>query len=191
MAKRLFVSVDLPDRLQEGIDSAQAPFADIPGLRLTDPDQTHVTMKFLGDVPADRIRDVEAAIERAIDDSDVAPFEARFGGLGVFPDFDYISVVWIGAREGGVEFERLHHALEEELVALGFDEEEHDFTPHVTVARMDHAEGKDEVQRLLRTRDPDIGAMEVTEVALTESTLTSEGPVYETLETFQLDPPSR
>ncbi len=191
MAKRLFVSVDLPDRLQEAIAEAREPLEDLPGLRLTDPQQTHVTLTFLGDAEADRLPEVREAIDRGVEAADVASFRARFGGFGVFPEFDYISVVWIGVREGATEMERLHHALVDALAPLGFEEDDHAFTPHVTIARMDHAGAKDTVQRVVRTRDPDIGGMDVGAISLKESRFTGDGPVYESLETIQLEPPSR
>jgi len=95
-------------------------------------------------------------------------------------------VVWLGVREGGERMTRLHEAIEDRTVAVGFDPEDHEFTPHVTLARMDHAGGKATVQRVLDERDPDGGSLDVKEVRLTESTLTPDGPEYETVERFPL-----
>lgn len=179
--RRLFVSVDLPEALAEAIAAVQGPFADLPGIRPVDPAQTHITMKFLGDVDASHADEIADILESAVSRAEIGPFEARFGGLGVFPDFEYISVIWVGVRRGGSELERLHEAIEADLVSAEFDPESHAFTPHVTIARMDHSGGKAEVQELLRTSDPDVGEMTVSEVCLTESTLTNEGPRYETI----------
>jgi len=66
-------------------------------------------------------------------------------------------------------------------VDLGFDEADHDFTPHVTLARMEHAGGKELVQETVQHRDPDAGTLDVDEIRLTESTLTGEGPEYTTV----------
>ncbi|RKD93855.1 RNA 2',3'-cyclic phosphodiesterase [Halopiger aswanensis] len=184
---RLFVSVDLPDELAEPVADLQAEFADAGGLNFTDPEQAHLTLKFLGDVDESRLSDIEDELEAAVEDAGVDPFEARFGGLGVFPSLEYISVVWFGTETGGEELTRLHEAIEERTTAMGFDPEEHDFTPHVTLARMEHAGGKDLVQELVQERDPTIGEMRVDEVRLTESTLTSDGPVYSTVESFPLE----
>ncbi len=93
MSKRLFVSVDL-DGLGDAVAAVQDRFDGVSGLRLTDPGQAHVTLKFLGDTAPDRVADVVAALEAAVDDSGVEPFEADIGGLGVFPSLSYISVVW-------------------------------------------------------------------------------------------------
>ncbi|MDF9747653.1 RNA 2',3'-cyclic phosphodiesterase [Natrinema salsiterrestre] len=183
---RLFVSVDLPDDLAEPVADIQDEFADASGLNFTDPEQAHITMKFLGEVDEGRLPDLERELAAAVDDADVEPFVARYGGLGVFPSLDYISVVWLGVEDGGAELTRLHEAIEERTTAMGFDAEEHDFTPHVTLARMEHAGGKELVQELVRERDPTIGETRIDEIRLTESTLTDEGPVYSTLESFPL-----
>ncbi|ADB59132.1 2'-5' RNA ligase [Haloterrigena turkmenica DSM 5511] len=184
---RLFVSVDLPDDLAAPVADLQDEFADAGGLNFTDPEQAHLTLKFLGDVDEDRVPALERELEAAVADADVDHFTVRYGGLGVFPSLDYISVVWLGTETGGEELTRLHEAIEERTTAMGFEPESHDFTPHVTLARMEHAGSKDRVQELVRERDPTIGETTVEEIRLTESTLTDSGPVYSTVESFPLE----
>lgn len=183
---RLFVSVDLPEALAEPVEAVQADFADAAGLDFVDPTQAHITLKFLGETPASRVDEVVEALEAAVAAADVGPFEATFEGLGVFPSLEYISVLWLGVGEGAEAFTRLQAPIEERLVALGFDEEDHEFTPHVTLARMKHAGGKELVQELVRESDPTVGTMQVEDVRLTESTLTNDGPVYETVRRVDL-----
>ncbi len=183
---RLFVSVDL-DGLGEAVADVQERLAEASGLRLTDPEQTHVTLKFLGDADRDRLAPLTTALAAAVADAAVAPFTAEFAGLGVFPSLGYISVVWIGVDRGGEDLAALHEAIEDCTVAMGFEEADHEFTPHATIARMDHAGGKEHVQDVVRTADPTVGTLAVEEVRLTESTLTEDGPVYETVERFPLD----
>ncbi|WP_276258748.1 RNA 2',3'-cyclic phosphodiesterase [Haloglomus litoreum] len=184
-AKRLFVSVDL-DGLADAVREAQAPFRDQPGVDPTDPEQVHVTLKFLGDTDPNRLDELHEALAGAVADADVGPFEATFGGYGVFPSLDYISVVWLGVREGGAALTALHEAIEARTTDLGFDPEGHDFTPHATIARMRDARRKEHVQQVVRERDPDVARLDVEEVRLTESTLTDDGPVYETVAAFGL-----
>jgi 2'-5' RNA ligase len=187
MAKRLFVSVDL-DGLGDAVAAVQDRFGGVSGLRLTDPEQAHVTLKFLGDTDPDRVDDVVAALEAAVEDSGVTPFEAEFGGLGVFPSLSYISVVWVGVREGrgGAELTALHEAVEDRAVGMGFDPADHEFTPHATVARMDHAGGKETVQDVVESDDPDVGRLQITDVRLKESNLGPDGPTYRTVESVSL-----
>jgi 2'-5' RNA ligase len=181
---RLFVSVDL-DGLEDDVAGVQEPLVDLPGLNPTDPEQAHVTMKFLGegDHDLDALTDAVAA---AVKGAGREPFEASFEGLGVFPSLDYISVVWLGVAEGSEALTDLHRALEIETTELGYDEESHEFTPHVTLARMDHAAAKEEVQRLVREEHPEVSTRRVEELRLKQSRLTADGPEYETLERFEL-----
>lgn len=183
---RLFVSVDLPDSLADSIADVQAEFREASGLEFTDPEQAHVTMKFLGDTPEHRLEAVVEALEAAVADAALEPFEATFEGLGVFPDIEYISVLWLGVSRGAESLEALQAPIEERLVDLGFDEEDHEFTPHVTLARMKHAGGKEIVQEGVKTMDPTVGTATVDAVSLTESTLTPDGPVYETRHRVEL-----
>ena len=183
---RLFVSIDLPDDLAEGVAAVQEELADASGLTFPDPEQAHLTLKFLGDTPENRLSELEAAVSDAVEDAAVEPFEATFGGLGAFPSSEYIRVVWLGVESGGEEMTRLAKAVEERTTAIGFSPESYDFTPHVTLARMEHAGGKERVQEAIRTQDPTVGSMDVSEIRLTKSELTSEGPIYSTVERFSL-----
>jgi 2'-5' RNA ligase len=184
---RLFVSVDLPDELADAVAGLQDEFADAAGLNFVEPAQAHVTLKFLGDVEASRESELAGALDSAVETAGVDPFDAAFAGLGVFPTLDYISVVWLGVEEGSAELEALHEAIEQEFVEnRGFDPEDHEFTPHVTLARMEHAGGKELVQNVVESNHPDVATMRVTEVCLTESHLTSEGPEYETVHAVEL-----
>ncbi|MCU4800506.1 RNA 2',3'-cyclic phosphodiesterase [Halobacteria archaeon HArc-gm2] len=185
MSKRLFVSVDL-DGLAEEVAAAQELFADASGLSFTDPEQAHVTLKFLGDTDGGRVDDLVRELEVAVADSGVEPFEAAFGGLGVFPSLDYISVVWFGTRAGSEQLTALHEAIEERTVAMGFEPEDHEFTPHVTLARLQHAGGKELVQDVVQNRDPAVGTLSVDEVRLTESVLTEDGSEYSTVASIPL-----
>ena len=183
---RLFVSVDLPDDLAPALAAIQEDLRGAPGLSFVDPAQAHLTLKFLGDTDPARLEDLEAALAAAVDEADVAPFDAAVAGLGAFPSIDYIRVVWLGFGAGAAELTRLHEAVEGRTTDLGFDPESHEFTPHVTLARMQHAGGKERVQRALRERHPEVGAFRVEEVRLTESVLGPDGPTYSTVARFPL-----
>jgi 2'-5' RNA ligase len=183
---RLFVAIDLPAGRSSDIAAAQERFGDAPGLNFTDPEQAHVTLRFLGEVDDDRVGTVAEAVESAVADADVDPFEATVGGFGVFPSLDYISVVWTGIREGTGEMNRLHHHLEERATALGFAAADHAFTPHVTLARMNDARGKRTVQNVVREEDPTVGSFHVEEVRLKRSDLAPDGPEYSTVAAVRL-----
>jgi len=190
---RAFFAVDLPPALAPAIAEAQAAFDDAPGLTLVDPRQAHVTLRFLGDVPeadsrgdSPSVDEVVAAGDRAVADAAVDPFDCSVEGFGVFPSLDHISVVWVGIGAGAEPLTALNEALDREATALGVDAESHEFTPHVTLARLRDARGKATVRRVVRERSPDIGRFEIEAIRLVSSTLTSEGPEYDTVATFGL-----
>ncbi|MFB6146220.1 MAG: RNA 2',3'-cyclic phosphodiesterase [Halobacteriaceae archaeon] len=186
---RLFVSVDLDDDLADAVAAAQEPLRETPGLSLTDPGQAHLTLKFLGEVSSSDLSTAEAALREGVDAAGVDPFEMTVEGFGVFPALDYIQVVWLGVPRGGgaTELTTLHEGVESTFVDAGFDPADHDFTPHVTVARMDHAGGKEHVQEVVREGDPTVGTMRVEEVRLKESVRDGDGPTYETVARARLD----
>jgi 2'-5' RNA ligase len=183
---RLFVAIDLPDRLASDVAAAQDRFGDPESLRFTDPQQAHITLWFLGSVDDDRVDRVTDAVAAAVDEASVEPFELAVGGFGVFPSLDYISVVWTGVRQGVTELTRLHDCLETQLTPLGFEPDDHTFTPHVTLARMDDARAKATVQRVVREEDPTIGSFRVDDVRLRRSELTADGPEYSTVASVPL-----
>lgn len=183
---RTFVSIDL-DGLADRVREAQEPF-DRAGVRPIDPEGAHVTLKFLGEVAEERVPELTEALAEAVQSAGVAPFTASFEGYGVFPSPDYIRVIWLGVDDGGAEMTRLAAAIEDRFEALGFDREDHEFTPHVTIARMDDAREKAHVQEVVEERHPEVGSLAVTEVRLTKSTLTDAGPEYETVARVPLSP---
>lgn len=189
---RLFVSVDFPDDLAAAVAEVQEYVDGASGVRCTDPEQTHVTLKFLGEVPEsapDDRTDLDAtvrAIEAGVNDADSGPFEVAVAGLGAFPSPEYISVLWLGFDDGAEALTELHERIEARAVAAGFDPEEHEFTPHATLARMNDARGKEHVQRVLRETDPTIGSFRVEQLRLKESVLTDDGPRYSTVARFAL-----
>ncbi|MYL16505.1 RNA 2',3'-cyclic phosphodiesterase [Halorubrum terrestre] len=189
---RAFFAVDLPDSLAPAVADAQAPFADAPGVNPVDPEQAHVTLKFLGDVGGrddetePTVDDVIAAGERAVDRAGVAPFKCAVAGLGVFPNREYVSVVWTGVDSGAEALTALHEALEAETTALGVDPADHEFTPHVTLARVETAAGAEAVRDALDAERPQAGSFSVGEIRLVKSTLTESGPEYDVVREFDL-----
>lgn len=183
---RLFVSIDLPNHLTAPLADLQSAFEPADGLRLVDPEQAHITLKFLGETDSERLETLIDRLGAAVDAASVGPFEASVEGIGVFPEIEYIRVVWVGIDDGAEQMGALHEAIESAMVDMGYEPASHAFTPHVTLGRMKHAGGKSLVQRLVRDREPVLGTMHVDSISLRESTRTPDGPTYETVETFSI-----
>ncbi len=143
------------------------------------PEQVHITLKFLGDVPESSIADIGDAISGINCD----PFTAKIRGIGAFPKPSYPRVIHIGAYPEDY-FNRLHVEVESALKLLGFANEKRAFTPHATVARVKRISKEQRIKlvdTIKRLSDLEIGTMDVTMIKLKKSTLTPEGAIYETL----------
>jgi RNA 2',3'-cyclic 3'-phosphodiesterase len=179
---RVFVAIDVGDPFQRaaraGIDGAPS----------------HLTLRFLGDLPDDRVEAVREALRSTVARS--PPFDFVLEGIGAFPSRHDPRVVWIGVTTGAERVIRLAHDVSEELVARGFPAEPHDVVPHVTWFRVRSVPSRRRARALLEGAAPvpPPHPVRVTEVVLKESTWTAEGPRHRTVERFALagaPPPSR
>ncbi len=153
-------------------------------MKLVEPKNIHATIKFLGNISDDKLSDVKRAIQKAA--SVVDPYDAHVEGLGAFPKPHYIRVIWAGVMNAKNETRAIHQQLERELRELGFACD-HDFTPHLTLARVRSGQKRDELaSRLRELSDVKFGTSRIGAIELKESKLTPEGPIYRTLERFDI-----
>lgn len=175
---RTFIAVELPDRFLQEIEELESEL-NTAGLKLVQPQQVHITMKFLGDINESNIEPIASALSQI----NCAPFEARIKGIGVFPKPAYIKVIWLGAQGN---FEALHNEVERVLLPFKFGKDQH-FSPHATLARVKELREKALLLEKIRKLETiDIGTMNVGSICLKKSTLKPQGPIYETLKEIQL-----
>ncbi len=127
---RTFVSVHVDDTPE--MESLRRELRSA-GLRASPPEQTHVTLKFIGDIPEDMAGTVTECVERSV--SGVGPFTLRVAGIGAFPSERRPFVVWMGAEPAdtlGMVADR----LSSELAGRGIPFDGKPFKAHVTVARV-------------------------------------------------------
>jgi 2'-5' RNA ligase len=180
---RCFVAVELPKSMRDEVGRIEEGLR-MPGLRLVKPDLCHITLKFLGDVPAQNIEKICETLRSVR----VAPFNVVVRGMGAFPGRS-IRVVWLGL-EG--DFSDLFGQVEDALSTLGFEREKRKFSPHVTLGRVGRPSQELSGQiatRLDKFAKVDLGSFLVDRFFLKKSTLTREGPIYEDLAEFVLRPP--
>jgi 2'-5' RNA ligase len=110
-------------------------------------------------------------------------FRMSVEGLGSFGNPRRPRTVWIGVGEGSAEVKELQAALEAKMLELGcYRREERAFTPHVTLGRVKQADPEERLAALLQKKaDWKGGTVEVREVLVMSSELTSKGPIYTVL----------
>ena len=175
---RTFIAVELPDRFLQEIQKIESEL-DIQGVKIVEPHLVHITMKFLGDIHENDIDPIFFALSKI----NCPPFEARIKGIGVFPKLTYIKVIWIGARGN---FDALYNEVERVLLPFKF-RKDHQFSPHATLARVKELGEKALLlEKIKKFEGIDLGTMNVGSICLKKSTLTPQGPMYETLKEIKL-----
>jgi 2'-5' RNA ligase len=134
---RLFLGLRLSEAAIDYLSCKMANLSESLFFRSwTHPSDLHVTLHFLGDTPASRVRDISAAAADTA--ADTAPFALALTEAGTFGPPSAPRVVWCGLAESaapGGALAALHAALGARLAASGFAVEARPFSAHVTLAR--------------------------------------------------------
>ncbi|MSP02320.1 MAG: RNA 2',3'-cyclic phosphodiesterase [Acetobacteraceae bacterium] len=133
---RLFVALDLPWSAREQLAALSG--SGIPGARWVPPENYHLTLRFIGDIPSHVARDVDDALLGLRSRG----FALTLTGMGTFSKGGVSSALWVGV-ERTPPLDHLRNKIEMALQRCGLEPERRKFQPHVTLARLDNpAEGK-------------------------------------------------
>lgn len=176
-AVRTFVCLQLPafarDRLastQQRLRESGAPVSWVK------PHNIHLTLNFLGSVPAERLQDVVGAVQRSAVPAPPIPLELAV--LGSFPDKRAPRVVWVGLKQVPQELRNLQKRIERELVAIGFPAESRPFSPHFTLGRVRSGQNIEKLVAAMRAERLEPLLFEAGEVVVMASRLHASGALY-------------
>jgi len=180
---RTFIAIELPPEMQERIAQVQARFKqNSPAglVRWVQPQGIHLTLKFLGDTPTQKIEEIGEILRSVC--AAHTPFSFSVSGLGCFPDFKRPRVVWVGVEEPEGHLKGLQQAIERAISPLGFPPEGRAYSPHLTLGRV--KEGRSSDIEMLGEYVKRVGAqvalgpVHVDSVSLIRSDLLPGGAVY-------------
>jgi len=147
-------------------------------LKLVEPKNIHITLRFLGDVSSNMIDSIFESMKKV----SFSAFDCEIHGLGVFPDLRYARVVWAGMRKGADELKNVFEQLEPHLRQLSFRADPKGFSPHLTLARVKTGRNKSELTHCIQDlADFNFGVVRADCLRLKKSVLTPKGPIYSTL----------
>lgn len=183
---RLFVAINFSETLRQDLWSAiETLRASALPVRWVKPEAMHLTLKFLGEVAADRQDQLADALQHAAGTS--RPVTVTVGELGAFPDARRPRVLWAGVSpEPGLEL--LQHQVEQAFAPLGFPPEGRPFRPHLTLGRVERearAAACRDLEHLL-SRVVFERAATISSVDLMCSTPTRGGSEYQTVSSGRL-----
>jgi 2'-5' RNA ligase len=143
------------------------------------PENIHLSLAFLGNVPSDSVDALGAALDRA--GRPVAPFSFDVEGIGTFGSRRSPRVIWAGAQ-GVPPLLTLQERVARALGTLGYEPDRKTFTPHLTIGRVRSARGREALLGALESvADASFGRVDVAHVRLMRSRLRPEGAEYSVL----------
>lgn len=180
---RAFIAIELPAEARELMAGVQSTLRRSPAaswVRWVEPEGIHLTLKFLGNIDADQVDAVAAAVEAS--SAGLASFSLAMGELGMFPRPTAPRVVWMGVSGHLDRLGQLQMTIERGLGSLGFTSESRLFTPHLTLGRVREGAPSDVLRTLgqlvTRIRPPGSVTIPVSQVTLFRSRLTPGGAIY-------------
>jgi 2'-5' RNA ligase len=182
---RLFLAIDPGDECRRRVaGTVESVRATTSGIRWVGESHFHLTMAFLGEVDESRVAEISVAtVAVALRHS---PFPAMITGVGVFPDWRRIRVVWLGIRDAGA-LVRLGEDIGQTCAILGFPQRP--FRAHLTVGRTTgplSAEQKVSLSKALALHKHETYPFDVSRVLLMRSVLSPAGSEYSVLASFPL-----
>lgn len=182
---RAFIAIDIGDNVREKLVQAQDSIARTKAakIKFVEPENLHITLKFLGEITEEQAEEIKEILQKIA--SKYKKHNVKVKGIGVFPNPNYIRVIWAGV-EGDEIIKSIASDIEKELRKLGFKKDK-DFVAHVTIGRVKFVKDKIGLAVVLKElANEDFGIFTVDAIELKKSTLTPKGPIYETLARFEL-----
>jgi 2'-5' RNA ligase len=183
----MFCAVELPEiiriRIEQHIERVRGAVQESQP-SWTRVNNIHLTQKFFGNVEASRVPRIADALSRAVEG--VSGFKVVIAGAGAFPNTRQPRVLWIGVNDGSGQLKQLHECIDDECAKRGFEKESRPYRPHLTIARLRKPEGA----RALAEANQKFGfepmEMQVDEVLLFRSELSSKGSRYTVVSRHEL-----
>jgi len=129
---RLFTGIDLPEAVLERLERLLMHLRPTAHLKWSPVYNLHVTLKFIGEYPEDKLSDLESALKLV---PPREPIAAEVKGLGWFPNPHHPRVFWV-AVQAGEPLTALARDIDIAVQPAGIPKEERAFAPHLTLARI-------------------------------------------------------
>nr|HID14223.1 RNA 2',3'-cyclic phosphodiesterase [Anaerolineae bacterium] len=188
---RAFIAIPLPHPLLEKLAALQRQLESrVPprSVRWVRAEGIHLTLKFLGDTPREKLPAIERALAAVAQHAPACTFTIE--GLGCFPNPRRPRVVWVGVQEPTGRLAALQDAIEEVMAPFGYPPEGRGFTPHLTLGRVRRRTPRSAVARIgeivTNTTVGMLAEVPADHFALIRSVLKPTGAEYTTLAEFPL-----
>jgi len=166
---RLFTALEIPRPIADSLAMLRGG---LPGARWIDPENYHLTLRFIGDIDDALARDIAGLLGRVRR----RPFELRLDGLTSFGGRKPRAV--IAAATAIAPLIELQAEQERLLQRLGLEPEGRKFTPHVSLARLRESSSRQVADYLAARAHYRSAAFEVSRFVLFSSRASVGGGPY-------------
>lgn len=178
-SQRLFIALTLPSAVRDVLATLPRKLA---GVSWTPPEQWHLTLRFLGDVP---VQQTGRVVEQ-LGTVHVEPFLLPVEGVGTFPPNRPPRVVWVGTGSGHPRLFQLRQRIDDAVLTAGINLDVRTFHPHVTLARCNENVGPGLSQWQHDHRDFVAPPFRVEAFELYASELRPAGAIHTVVRSFSL-----
>jgi 2'-5' RNA ligase len=186
---RCFIAIDIDDTIRAGLGDLQRTLAAEADVRKGDvkwvrPEAMHLTLKFLGEIGDQQLVDVCREVGNIAGRH--KSFELEVGSVGCFGGRS-ARVVWVGAGMNCPSLLQLQQDLEHGLEQAGCPRESRRFSGHLTLCRIRNPRAGAKLAKMVESyRDFSLGTVAAASIAVYQSRLMPEGPVYTLLGNYEL-----
>jgi len=188
---RAFLGVALDRRWCDALAAAREAVRDSDGrwrdAKWVAPENLHLTLKFLGEMPDQSVRDLAVDLEEL---EALATFLLPLDRIvHPVPSRRRATMLWTTLLDPEGAGERLARSIDAIASRRGIAPDPRDFKPHITLCRARHPLPAPSFEPAEETARAVLGSqrsVSVSRVTLYRSTLTSDGPIYEMLSTARL-----
>ncbi len=168
---RLFVALDLPWRLREQLSALAMGLA---GVRWVPPENYHITLRFIGEVPRYTAEEIDLALAGLRG----RVFDLELAGVGVHEKAGRVTALWVGVARNPA-LDHMRGKVETALQRIGLPPERRRFAPHVTLARLNEQGAEPRLAAWVQAHNLFRSApMQVGHLTLFSSQLGGEASVY-------------
>ena len=117
---RSFIAIELPDEVKTGLRKLQNELK-LPGqtfVKWVAPNSIHLTLKFLGNIPPQKVAEITRVMEQA--SQAISSFQLEVTEVGAFPNLRQPRVLWVGIKGDVGKLVIWQQHIDKGLIPLGF-----------------------------------------------------------------------
>ena len=179
MKRRIFISIDIPEKSKKRLFNAVSAWQDLP-VKWVREENLHITLVFLGLVSDDAIAEICSSVRKTVEKHEI--FDLEFTEISLAPDRKNPKMVWLTGN-ANEELKILQENIEKTLGIFAAPKKS--FAPHIALGRIRARKwGELESKPEILVKFPMI--VGVCSVEIVASNFEGDGPEYTIIESCPL-----